>query len=281
MPLTRPTSILCLAFLLHITRPGASFAATSPDPPRSALRHASVTLVADSTALSPSRDVLLGLRFTIEDGWHVYWRNPGESGSPPEVRWRPTKGLRFGEIEWPVPDRLSVQGVTNYGYEHQVLLLVPVKRTADGPIGGQVAIDASVNYVICREVCVKEAAAPSMTLEVEPGLAKPSAAAADFRRAMARLPRPMPAGWKTFASLGNGEIALTVDTRRAEPTAAFFPFEQGVIDDSAAQEVEPHAGGLTLRIKRSPFSVQAPSTLEGLLVLPTARAYTLRARLSQ
>jgi DsbC/DsbD-like thiol-disulfide interchange protein len=63
--------------------------------------HGQVALLADSTTLAEGRSGWLGLRFTMDEGWHIYWRNYwrnlGESGSPPEVRWQtPTPSQHSG-----------------------------------------------------------------------------------------------------------------------------------------------------------------------------------------
>ena len=46
-----------------------------------------VDLLLGQGVASPGMAVLAGLRLTTEPGWHTYWRNPGESGSPTTVQW--------------------------------------------------------------------------------------------------------------------------------------------------------------------------------------------------
>src|SRR5262245_56125414 len=50
--------------------------------------HVQVALVADTTSMQPGSDLHVGLRFAPERGWHVYWRNPGDSGEAPRLTWR-------------------------------------------------------------------------------------------------------------------------------------------------------------------------------------------------
>ncbi|HYL92350.1 MAG TPA: hypothetical protein VEW69_04265, partial [Alphaproteobacteria bacterium] len=40
-------------------------------------RHARVELLARQTAIAPGSELLLGVRFVLEPGWHIYWINPG------------------------------------------------------------------------------------------------------------------------------------------------------------------------------------------------------------
>ncbi len=244
-------------------------------------RHASVALLADSTTVPSGGDLLVGLRFTIEDGWHIYWRNPGGSGSPPGVKWHAPAGLAFGDLQWPVPERLTSQGVTEYGYEHGTLLLASVHRTPTAALGTGVTITAAVDYVICHDICVKESATPSIKLGVAAGPPNPSPSAAEFTRIRARLPGPMPSRWKVSAGTSNDGFVLSVETGRRETTATFFPLEQGLIDDGAPQTVQASVSGLAVQLKKSPFLLRAPAVLRGVLVLPGAGAVAIDAPLAK
>src|SRR5215469_1213783 len=49
-------------------------------------KHANLELL--STPVTEGRgDILLGVHFTLEKGWHIYWINPGDSGQPPSFKW--------------------------------------------------------------------------------------------------------------------------------------------------------------------------------------------------
>jgi DsbC/DsbD-like thiol-disulfide interchange protein len=41
--------------------------------------HVQVELLADGASIQPGRDATVGVHFLLEEGWHVYWRNPGDS----------------------------------------------------------------------------------------------------------------------------------------------------------------------------------------------------------
>ena len=48
-------------------------------------------------------DILIGLEFKLEPGWKIYWRQPGDSGLPPELDFSSSKNLSSYEIKWPYP----------------------------------------------------------------------------------------------------------------------------------------------------------------------------------
>jgi DsbC/DsbD-like thiol-disulfide interchange protein len=231
--------------------------------------HARVTLLAEGgTRTVP---LTVGIRFTLDDGWHIYWRNAGGSGSPPSVTWAGSSGVKMGDILWPVPARIRTDAIVSYGYEGDVLLMVPVERPTDRAI----TLQAIVDYVICRDVCVKETATAALALPAGAALNLRSPESALFARARARLPKPAPADWTVTARLGKDTLTLRVAARTPPRTATFFPFVNGVIDDAADQRVESTPQALTLVIPKSPYFSEAPPAIEGLLVVDDGRAFTV------
>src|SRR5689334_14614311 len=49
-----------------------------------------------------------GLYFKLESGWHVYWKNPGDAGEPPRIKWTLPEGITAGAIQYPIPKRLPL-----------------------------------------------------------------------------------------------------------------------------------------------------------------------------
>src|SRR5260370_8092290 len=46
-------------------------------------KHAQVELLSRQSAFTPGRGLLLGVHFVLENGWHIYWINPRDSGQAP------------------------------------------------------------------------------------------------------------------------------------------------------------------------------------------------------
>src|SRR5262245_13720974 len=44
---------------------------------------AEAELVSAQATIVPGRSLALGLRLKLDPGWHVYWKNAGDSGNPP------------------------------------------------------------------------------------------------------------------------------------------------------------------------------------------------------
>src|SRR5262249_41917044 len=84
--------------------------------------HVDVSLVAEHASVQPGHDRSVGLRFATEKGWHVYWRNPGDSGEAPRLTWRLPDGFRATDLGWPAPMRIATGPLANFGYEGTTLL---------------------------------------------------------------------------------------------------------------------------------------------------------------
>ena len=87
--------------------------------------HAAVRLITatDSLATAPALDAALEFRFG--KGWHGYWRTPGDAGIAPAIDWSGSDNIAGGEVAWPAPHRLVIEGLQNSVYEKQVVL--PIK----------------------------------------------------------------------------------------------------------------------------------------------------------
>ena len=91
---------------------------------------ASVRLISRHAAARAGGDAGLAVEFRLAPGWHVYWKNAGDSGLPTNFSWTLPAGLSAGDIDWPTPRQLPIGPLLNFGYDDSVLLPVPVTVTA-------------------------------------------------------------------------------------------------------------------------------------------------------
>ncbi len=107
----------------------------------------------------PGKKVWLGLQLTHQPQWHTYWKNPGDSGLPITLQWTLPAGLAAGAILWPIPTKIPVGNLANYGFEGTVLLPVPLTvgpdfRAALPNADIEIALKAS--WLVCRQECVPQ-----------------------------------------------------------------------------------------------------------------------------
>ncbi len=189
-----------------------------------------VELVARDDAIVPGATAQLGLRIRHDPEWHTYWRNPGDSGLPTEISWILPAGWSAGEIAWPVPQRVFIGPLANYGYEGETLLRVPVTVAATQAAGTVVKLGAKVQWLMCREVCIPGEATLNLELPVR-DKAGPGKYVALFERAVRETPRP-----GTVARAGRSAARMTLAFERDSASSAeFFPYREGWLDAPAPQ----------------------------------------------
>ena len=146
-------------------------------------------LIADAAATAPGDTFLVGIELEMEKGWHTYWENGGDAGLPTSVEWKLPPGFSVGPILWPVPHRYAEEGdIVTFGYEDRILLLneVIVANTAKA---SPAEIQARVDWLQCKELCIPGGADVALTLPVE-SAPRPATTeiATRFREASSQLP---------------------------------------------------------------------------------------------
>ena len=123
-------------------------------------------LVTSHDRIAPGQDYHIALSIVTDPEWHTYWKNPGDSGEPVDIHWSVTDMLTFGDIVWPLPDTIPTGPIVNYGFSDRILFPVPVKLTTDVTAGALIPVEAEVSYLVCKDICIPEAATLSVFVEV-------------------------------------------------------------------------------------------------------------------
>jgi suppressor for copper-sensitivity B len=176
-----------LAMLLLALTVGAAGAAATPTTASAwaVTEHGSVRLLAGTVGTGTSGETTapLGLEFRLADGWKIYWRAPGDAGYPPAIDWTGSQNLADTTIAWPAPVRFSILGFETVGYEGAVILPIDARLQRAGE---PLHLEASVDYLTCKEICVPYVVA--VTLTVPAGPADASGHAAAIAAARAQVP---------------------------------------------------------------------------------------------
>lgn len=99
----------------------------------------------------------LGLRLQHQPGWHTYWKNAGDSGLATQLEWSLPPGVQAGTTTWPLPNKLTVGDLTNYGFEGQVLLGAALTLpTGFNPPGGLLDVQLKAHWLVCRQECIPQ-----------------------------------------------------------------------------------------------------------------------------
>jgi len=242
--------------------------------------HLHVQFVLPQSTLYPGGANSAGLYFKLEPGWHVYWQNAGDSGEPPRINWTLPEGMTAGPLQFPAPKRLPLGPLMDFGYENEVLFPFSFD-IANSAKTGPAVLDAKVNWLVCREVCIPGKAELGMRVMVAASApASPMTSAADealWKRGIATLPTPLPStATAAFQPTPTG-FRLGVTTGHRETEAVFFPADQSIIDNPSPQKLTPTKNGLILELKKDSSLQANPTQLIGVLDLAGGRNYELAA----
>ena len=262
-------------FFAAIVSSAFAFAAsTSADLP-----HVHVQLVVP-TNLVAGQDAQAGLYFKLEQGWHVYWKNAGDAGEPPHVRWTLPEGVTADGLQFPAPRRLALGPLMDFGYEDEVLFPITL-HAASGAKAGDTTLRAKVDWLVCREVCLPGKAELEVVRSVLPaggGFALVNAAdGALLHRFEGSLPQALGQGPKVVFAPSPTGFRLAILTGQREASAVFFPSEQGILDNPAPQKATPVANGIVLELKKDANLAANPAQLVGVIELSGGRAYEIAA----
>ena len=223
------------------------------------------SLLSSLDAARPGQSFDAGLRLKMRSGWHVYWKNPGDSGLAPKLAWRLPPGWSASAFEWPAPSRLEAPPLTSFGYEDDVLFPLTLAVPADARPGNRAALNAKAEWLECRDVCIPGSARLTLALGVADAPRARGADAAMLAAARAMVPRP-DANAAAGASWDGKRALLRLNGRY--PLAEFFPSAPNVFENGRTPVSEsPSETELTLT---PAAGMGAPARIEGALLRPGA-----------
>ena len=218
--------------------------------------------------VKPGDTVLAGVELKMEPGWHTYWKNPGTAGQATEIKWQLPPGVSAGETRWPLPQKLPPADVTTYGYEDEVVLLVPL--TFDPAMAtGKLTLAAKVSWLECKDSCLPASAQIQGSLDLG-DKTQPSADSAQCQLWQAKVP----------AAAGNSSVQVWWENSAAGDTrildlqwsgnaggADFFPAADDNFEIQGATESLPApAGEIRLRKLVKKFSGDWPKNISGVFI---------------
>jgi thiol:disulfide interchange protein len=261
--------IRALAISLALSLGLAAFPVAALEAAESPASPVAVALVPKSEGIVRGKTAEIAVHVQIQEGWHVYWLNPGESGFPTRIEWELPEGVTLLSETWSAPQRLQENGQVCFGYSDDFIvlakLLIPT-TLKEGPL----SVGAKVSWLSCKDSCVPGDDTPVLQLDLLP---RKGATSAEWRALMARHAATLPRG-EIVASVEQGTLLVDIHTAKEATDVYFFPEKEGIVDSAVAQEV--HAAGSTNRLE-VPLKSQAVKDVKGVVVLKSKADGHLRA----
>jgi len=218
--------------------------------------------IADHTNL-----VWLGIYHKLEQGWHTYWRYPGDSGLPLKVHWTRSANAVVGEINWPVPTVFKAGPLVTYGYEKEALLLIPVTVQRKEAI----ELAGTIDWLVCREICIPQRSKVGIKIPVGDGRLNNSMVEL-FERTRSSVPSILPGKARAYFDLNKIILNLKIpgNLLNSLRSVTFLPMLDGLIENSKPQEWKTRLGtenSLEVQMTAGYALDDGLRKLDGLLIL--------------
>jgi thiol:disulfide interchange protein DsbD len=262
--------ILGFVIFFALSYPSHLWAAVTRD------AHGEAELICEVESVCPGCSFWVAVRLRMDEGWHTYWKNPGDFGLATKIQWELPLGFEAGEIQWPYPRRFEQSSLVSYGYEGEVLFLTEIKAPSRLAPAESVVLKVKVHWLACQIQCIPGKADLEIPLPVRD---KESLVHSNWREAFTmareRIPRKM-SPWKIVASGHDNQLFLHLSSpslKKEEEKEGyklsgvyFFPERGDLIDHAAPQSLRSVPEGYELGIRRSNLSKKPVTRLPGVLV---------------
>lgn len=246
---------------------GAVSAAQAQMPPAA---YVTATLQSGLTNAGNAKEIPFLLSFTLQPGWYMYWRTPGDSGLAPQIDSASSANVKEFILGWPAPKRFEQDGMYSFGYDGEVSMPVSV---IPAEMGKATTLALDISLIVCNKICVPQNI--SVRADVPEGTALLSDVSERIKKLAASLP-VKGGGGDDFrldtAVLGKGAVILTMFSRDGfEGTDIFV--ESNDIAITAKPQMEQDAGNRQAAI----FRIEAPPGTDDLTAFLLGKTITVTA----
>jgi DsbC/DsbD-like thiol-disulfide interchange protein len=229
-----------------------------------------IDLITAEDSLIPGQSIWVAIHMKLDEHWHTYWINPGDSGLAATVKWALPKGFAAGEIHWPAPKKFDEGGMTTYGHDGEIWLLSEMTVSKDIRPGQSVTLKARVDWLVCKNMCVPASA--DLALEL-PVAEKQPVINTEIRQAFERAKSFWPAKespWDISVTQTDGYFTIGLLPPEGEVqllrSLMFFPQRDDVMDHAAQQMLEKKEDGYELNLHKSTIIKGGIEAISGVLV---------------
>lgn len=237
-----------------------------------------ISMVSENELISPNEPFWVALRFSLQPGWHIYWKRAGDCGFAPAIKWNLPPGFAVGETAWPSPTLLQEEEIISFGYKEEVVLLIPLLPPPSIAYNENFTFQADLSWLVCSsDSCLPQQSSVTFSL---PSIPKEQPVAINsetkdfFAAARAQLATAPANETKLRAQLNvDGLLLLTIEPKtafNAIQKVLFFPLEDSPIDYHCEPLVSENESGWTVTLKTDEATDSSLLPIKGELVIEEA-----------
>ncbi|MBF0511647.1 MAG: thioredoxin family protein [Candidatus Omnitrophica bacterium] len=231
------------------------------------ISHVHAGLISETESIQPGHSFWVAIDLKMDKDWHVYWKNPGDSGLPVRIKWTLPDGFKALPLQWPIPQKIDTLPLRSYGYKTEVLLQSQIQTPKALAINQEQIIKAHVSWLVCKEECIPGHADIFIKLPVSLETPKINA---NCTFGMTRFNLPIEKSPWTITALSRQHsliFALTYPNKKKYPLSDvyFFPERDDLINHAADQILRPWADGYELIVPRTTITSKPLTQIKGVL----------------
>lgn len=230
---------------------------------------AEAKLVVDSYSLKSDSTILFGVLINLKDEWHIYWRNPGDSGMPTDIEFSLPDGIVVSEIKFPIPKIFTADEIVNYGYSHQVLLMnelfIPKKYSKK-----EISITAKLTSLICKDLCKAFDTTVTISLDMLKNFITDEKISGLFESTKKMIPKQNQK-LNIIAESKSDNVYLKLFVNQNENQnikgIQFYSYEVGIFRNLDEQVTEQKENFFEILLEPDPFRIKKPTSVNGIIVI--------------
>jgi DsbC/DsbD-like thiol-disulfide interchange protein/cytochrome c biogenesis protein CcdA len=232
------------------------------------------SIQAETNTPAPGDTVTIAIVMDPKPGWHDYWLNPGDAGTPLELEWKLPPGVTAGPIRAPVPETLIVSGFMNHIYKAKHAFLIDLKIAPTVQPRQQLDIKVDARWSACSDtVCIPEGGTLSVPMTIGDGNMD-STTRTQFDNWRAALPVPLDRAARYAIDGKQISIAIPYPRSAVVEEVWFFPKTENVFRYAAPQNARRTGDWLVVT---GEVSEAFDGRIDGLLRFGEAQGLEVRA----
>ncbi len=166
--------IAFLFFVLIHTAPALAL-----ETPWTSADHMQIRLVSGVDTIGNFDNFDAAIDMRTDEGWHSYWRTPGDSGLPPRFDWSDSENIDSVKILYPTPKRFDEYGLSTFGYGSSVMfpLHVLLKET-----GKPAILYLKIETMVCNDICIPQILSANLSIPAGAGQSSDIAKLIDYAK---------------------------------------------------------------------------------------------------
>jgi DsbC/DsbD-like thiol-disulfide interchange protein len=139
-------------------------------------------------SVTPGGTTTIVVNFDIPKGWHIYWKDAGDAGSPTELTVKAPPRVKVSPVRYARPKVIQDPAGTVAGYEGSALLAFDITIDSTVATGRWVDLAIEGRWLVCKEACFMGKDRLHLRVRVDPGPGKIAPGATWLTQAS--MPRP-------------------------------------------------------------------------------------------